>query len=153
MDINIRHAAAFDAEIIADFNALMAKETENLELDREILRRGTEALFADPSKGIYYLAEIGDTVIGQLMITYEWSDWRNATFWWIQSVYVLPEYRMHGVFRKLYQYIESLAQTRGDICGLRLYVETSNTRAQQTYKALGMNHSHYNMMDMDINLK
>jgi GNAT superfamily N-acetyltransferase len=153
MNIIIRPASVSDTVIIAEFNAFMAKETENLELDRELLRRGTEALLADSSKGIYYLAELGDKVIGQLMITYEWSDWRNATFWWIQSVFVLPEYRMHGVFRKLYHYIESLARTRGDVCGLRLYVETSNTRAQQTYKALGMNHSHYKIMDMDIHLK
>jgi GNAT superfamily N-acetyltransferase len=150
MDITIRHAAASDAVIIAEFNARMAKETENLNLDRELLRRGTEALLADLSKGAYYLAETGETVIGQLMITYEWSDWRNATYWWIQSVYVLPEYRMHGVFRKLYQHIESLARTCGDVCGLRLYVDASNKRAQQTYKALGMNHSHYQMMEMDI---
>ncbi len=150
MDINIRHAAPTDAVIIAEFNARMAKETENLELDRELLRRGTEALLANSPKGVYYLAETGGTVIGQLMITYEWSDWRNATFWWIQSVYVLPEYRMHGVFRKLYQHIESIARTRGDVCGIRLYVDTSNKRAQQTYKALGMNHSHYQMMEMDI---
>ena len=150
MDINIRYASPSDAVIIAEFNARMAKETENLELDRELLRRGTEALLADLPKGMYYLAETGGTVIGQLMITYEWSDWRNATFWWIQSVFVLPEYRMHGVFRKLYHHIESLARTRGDVCGLRLYVDISNKLAQQTYKALGMDHSHYQMMEMDI---
>ena len=152
MNIIIRPASVSDAVIIAEFNAFMAKETENLELDRELLRRGTEALLADSSKGIYYLAETGDKVIGQLMVTYEWSDWRNATFWWIQSVYVLPEYRKNGVFRKLYQYIESLARTRGDVCGLRLYVDTSNKRAQQTYETIGLKRSHYQMMDMDFDL-
>jgi len=153
MNIIIRPASVSDAVIIAEFNAFMAKETENLELDRELLRRGTEALLADSSKGIYYLAETGDKVIGQLMVTYEWSDWRNATFWWIQSVYVLPEYRKNEVCNKLYYYVESLARTHGNVCGLRLYVDTSNKHAQQTYEAIGLKRSHYQMMDMDFNLK
>ena len=85
-----------------------------------------------------------------MMITYEWSDWRNATFWWIQSVYVLPEYRKQGVFRKLFQYVESLARTRGDVCGLRLYVDHANRYAQATYEALGMKQSHYRMMETDL---
>jgi GNAT superfamily N-acetyltransferase len=152
MNIIIRPAAVSDAVIIAEFNALMAKETEDIDLDRERLQKGIISLLTDTSKGIYYLAVMGDNVIGQLMITYEWSDWRNATFWWIQSVYVLPEYRKNGVFRKLYQYIESLARTRGDVCGLRLYVDTSNKRAQQTYETIGLNRSHYQMMDMDFDL-
>jgi GNAT superfamily N-acetyltransferase len=150
MNIITRRAAASDAGTIADFNALMAKETENLELDRERLLQGTDALIADSSKGVYYLAEVNGKVVGQLMITYEWSDWRNATFWWIQSVYVLPDYRKQGIFRTLYQSVESLARTRGDVCGLRLYVDQSNKRAQQTYEALGMQRSHYQMMDVDI---
>ncbi|RPI06121.1 MAG: GNAT family N-acetyltransferase [Ignavibacteriae bacterium] len=153
MNIVIRQATAADAVLIAEFNALMAKETEDLELDRERLRKGTKALSADPSKGIYYIAEADGTMAGQLMITYEWSDWRNATFWWIQSVYVLPAYRKHGIFRTLYRFVESLARSRGDVCGLRLYVDQSNTRAQQTYAALGMKPSHYQIMDMDIELR
>jgi GNAT superfamily N-acetyltransferase len=150
MNTIIRPATVSDSVIIAEFNTFLAKETENIDLDRERLKKGIESLFADKSKGIYYLTEADDKVVGQLMITYEWSDWRNATCWWIQSVYVLPEYRMHGVFRKLYHYIESLARTRGDVCGLRLYVDTSNKRAQQTYEALGMKRSHYEMMDVDF---
>jgi GNAT superfamily N-acetyltransferase len=153
MTIIIRPAAVSDAMIIAEFNALMAKETEDIDLDRELLRRGTDALLADSSKGIYYLAEIGDSVVGQLMITYEWSDWRNATFWWIQSVYVLPEYRRNGIFHKLYHYVESLARTRGDVCGLRLYVDTSNNHAKRTYELVGLKRSHYQMMDIDFDLK
>jgi GNAT superfamily N-acetyltransferase len=153
MTIIIRPAAVSDAMTIVEFNALMAKETEDIDLDRERLQKGIISLLADTSKGMYYLAEMGGNVIGQLMITYEWSDWRNATFWWIQSVYVLPEYRKNGVFRKLYQYIESLARTRGDVCGLRLYVDTSNKPAQQTYETIGLKHSHYKMMDMDFDLK
>jgi GNAT superfamily N-acetyltransferase len=153
MNIITRYATFSDAAIIADFNASMAMETENLKLDRERLRKGTEALIADPTKGIYYVAEADGKIVGQLMITYEWSDWRNATFWWIQSVYVHPEYRKSGVFRSLYRYIESIARNRDDVCGLRLYVDQSNERAQQTYEALGMKRSHYRMMDADFILK
>jgi ribosomal protein S18 acetylase RimI-like enzyme len=150
MKITIREATDADAAIIADFNASMAKETENIELDRTRLRQGVEALLASSAKGSYYLAEADGNVVGQLMITYEWSDWRNATFWWIQSVYVHPEYRQQGIFRILYRTIETIALQRGDICGLRLYVEKTNKRAQQTYEALGMKYSHYQMMDIDI---
>jgi GNAT superfamily N-acetyltransferase len=153
MTIIIRPATVSDAMTIVEFNALMAKETEDIDLDRERLQKGIISLLADTSKGMYYLAEMGGNVIGQLMITYEWSDWRNATFWWIQSVYVLPEYRKNGVFRKLYQYIESLARTRGDVCGLRLYVDTSNNHAKRTYESIGLKRSHYQMMDMDFDLK
>jgi GNAT superfamily N-acetyltransferase len=153
MNIITRQATASDTITIADFNALMAKETENLDLDRECLQKGTEALIADSSKGIYYLAEADGKAVGQLMITYEWSDWRNATFWWIQSVYVHPAYRKQGIFRSLYRYVESIALKRGNICGLRLYVDESNKSAQQTYEALGMKRSHYQIMDVDIVLK
>ena len=152
MNIMTRQATNSDAVIIADFNASMAKETENLELDRERLRKGTEALLADSSKGIYYLAETDGKVVGQLMITYEWSDWRNATFWWIQSVFVHPDYRQQGIFRSLYHHVESIARKRGDVCGLRLYVDTSNKHAQQTYESIGLKRSHYQMMDMDFDL-
>jgi GNAT superfamily N-acetyltransferase len=153
MDLSVRLATPSDVSIIAEFNAAMAKETEEIELNRERLRRGVEALFADPSKGLYYIAESNRKIAGQLMVTYEWSDWRNATFWWIQSVYVRPEYRRHGVFRALYRSIETIAGTRGDVCGVRLYVDHSNGHAQKTYESLGMKHSHYEMMEMDLGLK
>jgi len=153
MNILVRQAAASDAVTIADFNAFMAKETEHLVLDRTHLQKGVEAMIADSSKGLYYIAEFDGKVAGQLMITYEWSDWRNATFWWIQSVYVQPEYRKQGIFRSLYRYVESIARNRGDVCGLRLYVDQSNKHAQQTYEALGMKRSHYQMMDVDFVLK
>jgi ribosomal protein S18 acetylase RimI-like enzyme len=152
MNLNVRLAAPSDVSIIAEFNTAMAKETEEIELNRESLRKGVEAMFADPSKGLYYIAESNREIVGQLMITYEWSDWRNATFWWIQSVYVHPEYRRHGVFRALYRYIETIARTRRDVCGVRLYVEKENDRAQKTYEALGMKHSHYEMMEMDLEM-
>jgi GNAT superfamily N-acetyltransferase len=149
----VRLAAPSDASIIVEFNAAMAKETEGIELNREYLQKGVEALFADSSKGLYYIAESNGKIAGQLMITYEWSDWRNAAFWWIQSVYVRPEYRKQGVFRALYRSIETIARTCGDVCGVRLYVERENDHAQKTYEALGMKHSHYEMMEMDLGLK
>jgi ribosomal protein S18 acetylase RimI-like enzyme len=152
MNISARLAAPSDVTIIAEFNAAMAKETEGIELNRERLRKGVEALFADPSKGLYYIAESNGKIAGQLMITYEWGDWRNATFWWIQSVYVRPEYRRRGVFRALYRYIETIAGTRGDVCGVRLYVDQSNDHAQKTYESLGMKHSHYEMMEIDFEM-
>jgi GNAT superfamily N-acetyltransferase len=153
MNLSVRLALPSDVSVIAEFNAAMAKETEGIELNRERLHKGVEALFADPSKGLYYIAESDGKIAGQLMITYEWSDWRNATFWWIQSVFVRPEYRRQGVFHALYRSIETIAGTRGDVCGIRLYVEKENDRAQKTYEALGMKHSHYEMMEMDIDLK
>jgi GNAT superfamily N-acetyltransferase len=153
MNISVRLAAPSDASIIVEFNAAMAKETEGIELNREYLQKGVEALFADSSKGLYYIAESNGKIAGQLMITYEWSDWRNAAFWWIQSVYVRPEYRKQGVFRALYRSIETIARTCGDVCGVRLYVERENDHAQKTYEALGMKHSHYEMMEMDLGLK
>ncbi len=153
MNIRIRQAAAADAATIAAFNASMALETENLDLDPVRLRKGTEALLADSSKGLYYLAEADGVVVGQLMITYEWSDWRNATFWWIQSVYIRPDYRHLGIFRALYTHVESIAKERHDVCGLRLYVEHTNARAQRTYVSLGMKQSHYLMMDVEFQLQ
>lgn len=150
MNITIRLATPTDASIIAEFNTALAKETENIELNRERLQRGVESLLAHPTKGFYFVAENNDNILGQLMITYEWSDWRNATFWWLQSVYVHPNYRNQGVFRALYQHIESLARTCTDVCGLRLYVAKENLHAQKTYEALGMKQSHYQIMDVDF---
>jgi ribosomal protein S18 acetylase RimI-like enzyme len=152
MNIIIRNANPSDTGTLVAFNAVMAQETESLELDRERLRKGVESVLADSSKGFYIVAEINGAVVGQLMITYEWSDWRNATFWWIQSVYVLPSHRNHGVFRSLYRYIESSARSQGSVCGLRLYVEKENLRAQKTYEALGMTRSHYQMMEAEIDM-
>src|SRR3970040_1797624 len=124
--ITIRPAAPADGPLIAKFNALMALETEHRTLDQKVLRLGVEAVLGDRSKGIYYVAEIGGTVIGQLMITYEWSDWRNGTFWWIQSVYVRSDSRRNGVFSLLHRHVESIARATPDVCGLRLYVERDN---------------------------
>jgi GNAT superfamily N-acetyltransferase len=150
MNIHVRLAHPHDVSIIAGFNEEIAKETEGIELHHARLRTGVETLLLDSSKGLYYVAEVENKIVGQVMITYEWSDWRNAIFWWIQSVYVHPDYRNQGVFRMLYRHIESLARTQGNVCGLRLYVEKENERAQRTYEVLGMKHSHYAMMEVDF---
>lgn len=150
MTISIRPATPSDARVLAKFNALMAKETENRELDPSLLQAGVDSLFQDPSRGLYYVAESGGTIVGQLMVTYEWSDWRNGTFWWIQSVYVEQAFRGKGVFKTLYRYIESLAKDRKDVCGLRLYVEHDNTAAKETYASLGMKKTPYEMYEIDF---
>lgn len=150
MKTTIRQATTADAAIVACFNAMMAIETESKTLDAALLQKGVEALLADSSKGIYFLAEVDGTVVAQTMITYEWSDWRNGTFWWIQSVYVAKEARGAGVFKALFEHIHALAAGRPDICGLRLYVDENNSGARQTYEHLGMKHSHYRMYEMDF---
>ena len=138
MGITIRNAAVTDAAVIASNNSFMAEETEGRTLDPDIIGPGVEALLANPGKGRYWVAESDGQIVGQLMVTYEWSDWRNGTVWWIQSVYIAPDFRRQGVFSALYHHVESLAATEPDVCGLRLYVEDNNHRAQQTYEALGM---------------
>jgi len=148
--MSIRLATITDAESIARFNSLLAEETEHLALDPHRLRQGVETLLRDPSKGIYYLAMHDGVPVGQIMITYEWSDWRNGTFWWIQSVYVEKSARGSGIFQSLFDHIHSLARERGDVCGLRLYVEKSNERAKRTYDRLGMKLSHYEMFESDF---
>ncbi len=153
MNITIRPAQIPDKIIIADFNAAIGRETEHIELNREQLAAGVEALLSDPSKGFYVLAEDGGRVVGQTMVTYEWSDWRNGTFWWIQSVYVHPEFRKSGVFTELFRHIEREAKKRGDVCGLRLYVERHNTRAQQIYERLGMKKTIYDQYETDFVLR
>ncbi|MGB5512348.1 MAG: GNAT family N-acetyltransferase [Woeseiaceae bacterium] len=147
MGIFIRNAAMSDAAIIASNNSLMAEETEGRTLDPDIIGPGVAALLADVGKGRYWVAESAGRIVGQLMVTYEWSDWRNGTLWWIQSVYVAPDFRRQGVFSALYHHVESLAAAQPDVCGLRLYVEDNNHRAQRTYEALGMAKPGYVVME------
>ncbi len=147
MEIKIRRAQPVDARIIVEFNARMAEETERRSLDRNILSHGVKAILRDTSKGLYFVALVEREVVGQLMITYEWSDWRNGNFWWIQSVYVRKEFRQQGVFRSLYEHVEAMARKRRDVCGLRLYVEQHNERAQKTYENMGMTPSAYAMFE------
>jgi GNAT superfamily N-acetyltransferase len=140
--ILIRKAIPSDTPSIIDFQLKMARETENITLVHEIVTRGVDAVFHDQSRGQYYVAESDGRVVASLLITCEWSDWRNCNVWWFQSVFVVPEFRRQGIFRKMYNYIRQLAEEQ-DIAGLRLYVDTGNSRAQKTYEALGMNSEHY----------
>ncbi len=140
--LSIRIAALSDARSIIAFQKAMALETESIELKDDLLAKGVEAVFKDPSKGQYYVADDDGIVVASLLITHEWSDWRNAVVWWFQSVYVIPEQRRNGIFRKMFEYIKDEGIKEG-IAGLRLYVDSTNTRAQKTYEAMGMNGSHY----------
>ena len=148
--ITIREATREDTESIVRFQEGMALETEGKVLDESLLRDGITAIFDSTQKGFYIVAEVGSVVVGSLLITYEWSDWRNATFWWIQSVFVDANWRRNGVYRSMYDYVVNVAKSRKDICGIRLYVERTNTIAQETYKDLGMTHSHYDLYETDI---
>ncbi len=139
----IRIAAAGDAAHIAKFNQAMALETERKYLDDETIQAGVKSLFERPGYGFYLVAEEAGEVVGCLLVTYEWSDWRNGVFWWIQSVYVVPEFRGKGLYRALYAEVKRLASERGGVCGFRLYVERENTRAQQIYEHLGMHEAPY----------
>ena len=150
--IRIRPATPADAAVIAAFNAAMALETEHKRLDADTLRAGVERAIAQPAAARYFLGEIGGQVAGQLMITFEWSDWRNADFWWIQSVYVHPDFRARGVFRALYRHVEQLAR-QAKACGLRLYVERDNANAQEVYRRLGMENAGYFVFETDWSKK
>lgn len=151
MSIRVRDATRADIDRIAQFQQAMALETENRTLDPSVSTQGIVAIFDDPRKGFYIVA-VSDTseVVGSLLITYEWSDWSNANHWWIQSVYVDAAWRRRGVYRTMYEHILALTKDRSDICSIRLYVERTNTIAQQTYKSLGMSHSHYDMYEIDL---
>ena len=148
--VNVRAATPADLDIIVAFNSAMALETEGIELDVDRLRRGVTAVLDDPGRGRYFLAEIAGSVVGQLMITYEWSDWRNGCFWWIQSVYVHPDYRRRGVYRALDAHVRAEARRDGGVCGLRLYVDRDNHVAQRVYASLDMQHSHYDLYEIDF---
>lgn len=144
--ILIRKATPADADAIIGFQQKMAWETEQMTLPDEIITSGVKAVFDNPVRGQYWVAEDGGNVVASLLITYEWSDWRNTDVWWFQSVYVLPGFRRKGIFRSMYEHIKKEADSRG-IAGLRLYVETNNNRAQKTYEALGMQNEHYIMYE------
>lgn len=144
--MNVRPAVPADAGTIARFNAALALESEGLTLDPATLAAGVDACLADPAKGFYTLAEIDAEVVGQLLVTFEWSDWRNGFFWWVQSVYVVPHVRRVGVFTTLYRHVETRARAAPDVIGIRLYVEDHNARAQSTYAALGLSREPYRVM-------
>lgn len=148
--IVVREAGAADAELLASFNLRMALETEGKALDEQRLLRGVRGVLEQPARGTYFVAERGRRAVGGCLVTREWSDWRDGDFWWFQSVFVLPEARGHGVFRALYDHVHAAARARGDVCGLRLYVEQENRRAQAVYEAVGMRASHYRFYELDF---
>lgn len=145
--MRIRDATPADLQFIVAANSALATETEGQTLDPALIGPGVQAVLDDPSLGRYYLAEIDGRVVGQLMTTFEWSDWRNGLFLWIQSVYVLPGHRGGGVFRALFDHLTGLAGTDRRICGIRLYVDRGNARAQEVYARLGMHRSNYGVME------
>src|SRR5204862_3661487 len=145
--MNIRIANALDAGSLIEFNQAMALETEGKRLDPEKISSGVAAVFADEKKGFYVVAEDSGAIVGGLMVTYEWSDWRNGWFWWIQSVYVRAEQRGRGVFRRLYEHVAATARREPDVIGLRLYVDAANGVAQQVYRKLGMTATGYRLLE------
>lgn len=148
--VTLRQATPADREVIVRFNEALARESEDRVLDRGLLEPGVARVLEDATLGRYYLAQAGDEVIGQLMITLEWSDWRCGHFWWIQSVYVASTWRRRGVFTRLYRHVLEQARTAPEVCGLRLYVERENTQARATYHALGMEATGYRVMEVDF---
>ena len=147
--MNIRKALNKDIDVIARYNYNLAYETENKILNMNILTKGVEAIIKDENKGIYHVCEINGEVVGQIMYTFEWSDWRNGTFLWIQSVYVNKEFRGMGVFKALYKFIRDIADNDNNICGIRLYGEKENTIAKKTYKNIGMKECNYYIYEYD----
>lgn len=145
--ITVRTATDDDVETLARFNEQMAQETENKTLSPETVRKGVQAIFDDPGRGFYLVATWKGSVVGSLMITTEWSDWRNGLFWWIQSVYVRPDARRTGVYTALHEAVRSRAERTPGVCGLRLYVDEDNREARDTYAALGMTETSYRLYE------
>jgi ribosomal protein S18 acetylase RimI-like enzyme len=145
--ITIQKALPIHIDILIDFQQRLAYESEEVTLDSSTLRKGMEAMFADPGKGIYYIASDGDEVVGCHMITYEWSDWKNGMVWWLQSVYVKESYRKKGIFKMMYDNVISMIKKDPSLIALRLYVDKSNERAMKVYSAMGMDGSHYTVYE------
>jgi GNAT superfamily N-acetyltransferase len=146
----IRRGQLEDLEAIVSHNRAMAGETEDRVLNEQACRAGTRAVLENPENGFYVVAEDNSRVIGQLLVTREWSDWRNGFFWWIQSVYVIPEARWRGVFRTLYTRLLDDARNAKNVCGLRLYVDKHNRTAQAVYRSLGIKETRYEMYEVDF---
>ncbi len=143
----IRIATKSDVTDLVSFNQAMALETEGKQLEDAVLLKGVSAVFEDAKKGFYLVAEENGRIIGGLMVTTEWSDWRNGWFWWIQSVFIRPEGRGQGIYRRLYQHVKDMATGDGNVCGFRLYVENENKNAQAVYEKLGMEKTYYLMYE------
>jgi ribosomal protein S18 acetylase RimI-like enzyme len=147
MEPKIRLARIDDSLAIAAFQLKMAIETENLQLDTETVGKGVKAVFEKPELGQYFVAEKDGQIIASMLTTFEWSDWRNAQVWWLQSVYVIPEFRRQGIFKRMYDFVKILAENDANVGGIRLYVDKTNVRAQEVYKAVGMNGEHYQVFE------
>ena len=145
--INVRNSTSKDVSAIAGFQIQLAYETENVALDEKVVTKGIQALFSDPAKGMYYVAVDQGEIVGCFLVTYEWSDWRNAMVWWLQSVYVKKTHRGRGVFKEMHRYLVRVINNDPSIAGLRLYVDKNNQRAQAVYQALGMNGDHYTVYE------
>ena len=146
--LKIRTASLEDAQLFSSHNCAMALETEDKILDPVASLAGVEGLFERPQFGFYLVAEVDSVPAATLMVTYEWSDWRNGLFWWIQSVYVKAEYRRQGIYRAMYQQLQAMAEASSvPVCGFRLYAETENSKAQATYKDCGMKLCDYVMFE------
>jgi ribosomal protein S18 acetylase RimI-like enzyme len=146
-NFTIRQAYASDAPAIADFNRQMAFETEHKKLLPEVILAGVNAMIANPAHGFYLVAENDNDIVGSLMVTTEWSDWRNGVVWWVQSVYIVETHRRQGIYRALYDEVKRLAADDPSVCGFRLYVEKDNVNAQKTYQSLGMEETDYLMYE------
>lgn len=140
---HLRPARPEEADLLIELQALLARETESLELDRAILGRGVRAVFDDPGLGEYWVAELDGRVAACLLVTREWSDWRNGSVLWVHGVYVVPESRGRGIYRALYEQLRRRVEATPDLKGIRLYVDQRNRRARATYERLGMTHEHY----------
>lgn len=147
--MKIRMAHENDLEIITGFNYNLAYETEDKKLDKDILTNGVKAILLDETKGVYYVCEVDGKVVGQIMYTYEWSDWRNGTFIWVQSVYVHKDYRGKGIFKALYNKVKEICDNNEEYVGIRLYVERENYNAQKTYQKIGMSECNYYMYEYE----
>ncbi len=150
-ETSVRQAVLEDAAAIALFNINMAMETEDLELNSDKINAGVVGMISHPERGFYLVVESEDEVVASLMVTTEWSDWRNGQFWWIQSVYVVPAWRRKGLYRLMYNEVKRLSEENAEVCGYRLYVEKENLVAQSTYNALGMYETHYLMYEELVN--
>lgn len=146
--VSIRKSQPADIPTIVDFQKLLALESENVQLDGTLVTRGIQAMFDDPSKGIYFVAEVDGELAGCHSITYEWSDWRNGMVWWLQSVYVVDKHRKNGVFKAMFENLKKLINNDPTLVGLRLYVDKTNARAQKVYAAMGMNGDHYSVFEL-----
>jgi len=146
-ELSVRVADRGDSKTLVNFNIEMAWETEQKKLNSAIVIKGVQKLLENPQYGFYLVAEAAGQIVGSLMVTYEWSDWRCGLFWWIQSVYVRPDYRRRGVFSRLYQFLKDRASRDSNVCGFRLYVQSANHTAQETYDNVGMKQTPYKVYE------